>query len=397
MVDYLRRTWAEIDLDAITENFALLRGRLAPGCRTMAVVKADAYGHGDGPVALALEQAGADWFAVSNINEGISLRRQGIARPILILGYTPPELAGQLASQRLAQAVVGLDYARELSQGAVAAGVEGDCHMAVDTGMSRIGFFAQKGHEAQAAQEMVAACRLPGLKAEGVFTHFAVADEGAQDSKDYTQAQYDCLCETIRLVEEAGIRFPLRHCCNSAGALCHPQWGMEMARLGIVLYGIAPSDDCQGLAPLRPAMSLRSVVTRVKEIGPGVSVSYGRHYTAQEPRMVASVAVGYADGYRRAWSGKAHVLIHGRPAPVLGSVCMDQMMVDVTHIPGVAPGDVVTLAGRDGQAEITLAQLAALDGSIPYETACLVTRRVPRVYLRRGQPVEVKDFFFPTF
>ena len=276
MVDYLRRTWAEIDLDAITENFALLRGRLAPGCRTMAVVKADAYGHGDGPVALALEQAGADWFAVSNINEGISLRRQGIARPILILGYTPPELAGQLASQRLAQAVVGLDYARELSQGAVAAGVEVDCHMAVDTGMSRIGFFAQKGHEAQAAQEMVAACRLPGLKAEGVFTHFAVADEGAQDSKDYTQAQYDCLCETIRLVEEAGIRFPLRHCCNSAGALCHPQWGMEMARLGIVLYGIAPSDDCQGLAPLRPAMSLRSVVTRVKEIGPGVSVSYGR-------------------------------------------------------------------------------------------------------------------------
>ena len=396
MADYLRRAWAEIDLDAITYNFHLLRGRLAPGCKTLAVVKADAYGHGDGPVARALEAAGADWFAVSNLNEALSLRRQGITRPILVLGYTPPELAAVLSSQRIAQAVVGPDYAQALSQAAVAAGVEVDCHMAVDTGMSRIGFYAQGGREAEAAREIAAASRLPGLTPQGIFTHFAVADEGAADSQAFTQGQYDCFCETIRLAQQEGVTFPLRHCCNSAASLLHPQWGLDMVRLGIVLYGAAPSAHCQGQAALHPAMSLRAVVSRVQQIGPGAAVSYGRHYTAPEPRQVATLAVGYADGYRRAWSGKAHVLLHGRVAPVLGSVCMDQMMVDVTGIPGVAPGDVATLAGRDGQAQITLDQLAAWDGSIPYEVACLVTRRVPRVYLREGRQVEAKDFFLPT-
>ena len=391
-MDYLRRAWAEVDLDAIVHNFGVMKARLAPGCRTMAVVKADAYGHGDGPVAGALQQAGADWFAVSNYVEGVSLRAQGIVRPILILGYTPPELAGELAARALSQALVDGEHARALSAAAVAAGVTVDCHVTVDTGMTRIGFFAQQGREEQAAAEIATACALPGLSCTGIFTHFSSADETAEDAQAFTARQFDTLMGTIAALERRGVRFALRHCCNSASALCHPERGLEMARLGIVLYGLAPSADCAGMADLRPAMRLRAAVTRVQAVEPGAQVSYGRRYTAGEPRVIASLSVGYADGYRRRHADGGRVLLHGRFAPVVGTVCMDQMMVDVTGIEGVRPGDAATLAGRDGGECIPMEELAAREGSIPYETACLVGRRVPRVYIQGGRQTAAADY-----
>ncbi len=395
-MDYLRRTWAEIDLDAIAHNFHELKKRLSPGCRTMAVVKADAYGHGDGYVSRALQREGAHWFAVSNINEAISLRRQDVTKPILILGFTPPELAGMLAAMTITQTVYSSEYAKELSKAAQAQRVRLDCHIKVDTGMSRIGFYAQHGHEAEAAREIAAACALPNLDCQGIFTHFACADEYSPDSEAFTHSQFHTFQRVIQLLEEQGIHFSLRHCCNSAAALTYPQYHLDMVRLGDVLYGLDPSQECVGKADLRPAMSLYAIVTMVKKLEAGVALSYGRRFSTQRPTVVASVAIGYADGYRRNFTNKGHVLVHGHKAPIIGSVCMDQLMVDVTDIPNVKSGDVVTLLGKEGDLSISLDDFAAINNTINYEECCLIGRRVPRVYMRDGKEIAAIDYVIST-
>ncbi len=392
-MDYLHRTWAEIDLDCIRHNFQELKKRLSGDCLTMAVVKADAYGHGDGFVSRTLQAEGADWFGVSNINEAISLRRQEVKKPILILGFTPPELTGELDRLSLSQTVYSLDYAKALSEAAARQGIQVDCHIKVDTGMSRIGFYAQRGQTVQAAEEIAQACALPGLCCTGIFTHFACADEYNPDSTAYTEGQFRAFQETLALLEAKGLRFALRHCCNSAGALAYPQMHLDMVRLGVVLYGLNPSAECAGMADLHPAMSLYTTVTMVKELEQGVAVSYGRRYAAGEGgRQIASIAVGYADGYRRSFTNRGRVLLHGRYAQVTGSVCMDQMMVDVTGIPKVQPGDRVTLLGTDGENQITLDDFAAVNGTINYEECCLIGRRVPRVYIEGGRETAVVDY-----
>ncbi len=391
MTDFFKRTWAEIDLDALAHNYRQIRAAIAPGAKMMCVVKADAYGHGVERIAPCLQELGADWFAVSNLEEAVHLRGCGVERPILILGYTPPEHAAALVRYRITQALLSLAYARRLSAAAQKAGVTVRVHVKLDTGMSRVGFVYQRPERDGAAlDEVAAACALPGLHAEGIFTHFAVSDEGAE-GRPFTLEQFDAFTHAIDMLGGRGISFALRHCANSGAILAYPETHLDMVRPGIIQYGLAPSEKLADAMRLRPVMALRSVVSQLKVVQPGTTLSYGREYTAPALAKVATIPVGYADGYQRVMAGKASVLVRGMRAPLAGRVCMDQMMADVSAVPGVEEGDTVTLFGRDGDAEITVDELSRFAGTISYELVCLVTKRVPRVYLRGGAVQEILD------
>lgn len=386
-MEFEKRCWAQIDLDQLERNLAVIR-RQAPGCQIMAVVKADAYGHGDAVVAAALEAAGADQFAVSGFAEAMRLRRSGVTRPVLVLGYTNPQRAAMLAITSICQCVYSLEYAQALSAAAVREKVTVPVHLKIDTGMGRIGFAVRDDME-EALSQILQAAALPGLRIEGVFTHFAVSDCAAADDVAYTRHQYDLFCEAIRRMEAAGIRVGLRHCCNSGAIFMRPDMEMDMVRAGIILYGYQPSCDvpCPGLAP---ALSIKAVVSLVKQIKAGDDVSYGRIYRADHELTVATVTIGYADGYQRALSNCGVISIHGKPARVIGRVCMDQLMVDVTGIAGVKLGDIATVFG--GGAADTLDEVAAKCHTINYEILCDIGRRVPRVYLRGGKPISVTNY-----
>lgn len=390
MKEILRLTWAEIDLDAAAHNFEVVRAAIRPGVKLCAVIKADAYGHGAVRMAKEYEALGVDWFAVSNLEEALQLRLSGITTPILVLGYTPAEEAKNLAARQISQCVYSLEYARELSHYARAAGVTVRAHLKIDTGMSRLGFYFQEiGRDAAAVEEVKAACALPGLYPEGIFTHFAVSDGGARGDA-FTMRQFGCFKEMLEILEQAGIRFDVRHCANSAAVFDYPLSHLDMVRAGIVIYGLSPSADLRANADLRPCLALKSVVSHIKTVKPGATISSGRNYTAAAERRVATVPVGYADGYPRSLSPSdgrpsASVLIHGTRCPILGRICMDQLMADVTAVQDVRVGDLVTLIGRDQNETVTPEELAALEGTINYEVVCGISKRVPRVYLRAGQ------------
>ncbi|MBD9185063.1 MAG: alanine racemase [Clostridiales bacterium] len=368
-----------IDLDAIEGNLDAVREKT--GKLVMAVIKADAYGHGAVQVARRLEKKCA-FFGVSSILEAMELRQAGISIPILILGYTPVRAFPTAVKQGIRPTIFHYDDAAALSRAAVEAGVCAPFHFAVDTGMSRIGF--------QATREDAAVCAriaaLPGLRAEGLFSHFATAD-----CADLTRArqQAELFAAFDGYLKELGVEIPIRHLDNSAGLMnfCSPY---EMVRSGIVTYGMYPSDEVDPtLLGLTPALSWVSRVTHIKLLPPGRQISYGGTCTTTAPTMVATVPVGYADGYRRSLSGRFYVLIHGKRASILGRVCMDQMMVDVTAIPETALGDPVTLVGADGPERITVEQIAAAADSFNYEFVCGISRRVPRVYRSGGQKISV--------
>ena len=386
-MEFEKRCWAEVNLDRLEENLAHIRQK-APNSRVMCVVKADAYGHGDAAVATALEAAGADQFAVSGFAEAMRLRRAGVIHPVLVLGYTNPQRAGMLSANSVRQCVYSEEYARALSAAAQAAGVTVKVHIKLDTGMGRIGFAVRDDMDA-AVRQIAAVTRLPGLLAEGIFTHFAVSDSAAGDDRAYTDAQYALFTEALDRLEAEGVTFMLRHCCNSGAIFTRPEMHLDMVRAGIILYGYGPSCDVPCPA-LQPALTVKAVISHVKRLPAGDAVSYGRTYKADTDRVVATLALGYADGYQRALSDKGVVTIHGRPAPVIGRVCMDQTMVDVTDIPGVKQGDVATIFGV-GAAD-SLDDIAEKCGTIHYEILCDIGRRVPRVYLRGGEQIRVTDY-----
>lgn len=366
-----------IDLDAIEANLDAVRQKT--GKLVMAVIKADAYGHGAVQVARRLEKKCA-FFGVSSILEAQELRQAGISIPILILGHTPVEAFPIAVTQGIRPTIFHYEDAAALSRAAVKAGVTAPFHFAVDTGMSRIGFQAT----AEEAETCVKIAALPGLKAEGLFSHFATAD-----CADLTRAraQADLFARFDALLKERGVNIPIRHLDNSAGLMnfCSPY---EMVRSGIVTYGMYPSAEVdQSLLALTPALSWVSRITHIKLLPPGREISYGGTCTTTAPTMVATIPVGYADGYRRSLSGKFHVLIRGRRAPILGRVCMDQLMVDVTGIPDAALGDRVVLIGTSGNESITVEQIAQAADSFNYEFVCGISRRVPRVYRSGGQNV----------
>lgn len=384
-MDFFKRTWAEIDIDALLHNFKIIREHTLG--HIYAVVKADAYGHGAAVVAPIFEKAGADGFAVSNIEEAVELRRNDIKKPILILGYTPARYAAELANSGIIQTVYSLDYASELSKEASAHGVTVLCHLKADTGMSRLGFDCRDG-ELSDKHDMLAACSLSNLSIKGIFTHFATADRDNDPNAVFTNAQYDRFCGICRFLEKNGVVLEEKHCCNSAGLMLHNDKHMTLSRPGIILYGLTPSAGLSPVFELKPAMSFKSTVSFVKKIKSGDTVSYGRNFTADRDMTVATVAAGYADGYPRALSGKADVLIHGKRAEILGNVCMDQLIVDVSRIDNVSEGDEVVLFGNGLPVEET----AALCSTVNYELVCGVSRRVPRVYIKNGEPVKVADY-----
>lgn len=379
-MDFLKRTWAEIQLDALAHNFRQIRGCVGDGCKIMAVVKADGYGHGDQRVSQVFQQEGADWFAVSNIEEAMSLRQGGITKPILVLGFTPADKAAQLCANRISQTVFSLDYAQSLSQQAAAAGVMVDCHVKLDSGMGRLGFLCEPEDFDRSLKQIVQITGLPGLDCTGIFTHFACADEANPDSDRYTLRQFDQFERMVQALEEKGVSFLLHHCCNSAATMRFPQMHLDMVRPGVILYGLSPTPDCAGLLDLIPAMSLKSTVAMVKKVVAGAQISYGRTFTTQKPTVLATVPIGYADGYRRTHSNQAHMAVREQLAPVVGTVCMDQLMLDVSQIPGVKAGDLVTIFGVDGSCRVPIEDLAQDEKSVHYEVMCLIGKRVPRVY-----------------
>lgn len=386
--DIIKRTWAEIDLDAAKSNFQEIRSRIGDA-KICCVVKADGYGHGAQRLAQLYSELGADHFAVSNIDEALELRECGIEEPILVLGYTPVAMAEKLAEGGIAQAVYGLDYAKDLSAFCVKSGVSVDVHIKVDTGMSRIGFMCQSFPEDQRSiDEIAEACELPGLNPRGIMAHFAVSDEGAA-GEEYTLRQLEAFKYTVRALRERGVSFELIHHANSGAAEFYPDSHLSMVRAGIILYGLDPNPALASDFNLKPLMTLKSSVAFVKKLRKGSSVSYGRTFVADRDMVVATVPIGYADGYFRAISQKGFMSIKGKKAKILGRICMDQTIIDVTDIADVKIGDEVTVFSGNTENAPTADDLAEFAGTINYEIICAVSKRVPRVYLRDGEVVDV--------
>ena len=370
------RVYASLDMNAVETNFENMRNNLSPGTKMIAVVKADAYGHGAVPIARMMQKKDYIWgFAVATVEEADELRTNGIRKPILILGYVFPEDYETLVKKDIRPAVFTLKMAEELSHAAEKYNRILPIHLAVDTGMTRIGF----RHPKESLEEMIQISQLPNLKIEGMFTHFARADEA---DLSYAKQQYETYQEFVNIMEKAGIEIPIKHCNNSAGILWHRDGDLDAVRPGITIYGVYPSDEVVNPGvKLKSVMGLKSHISHIKEVEKGIPVSYGGTFvTTRDMTKIATIPVGYADGYPRALSNKGSVLIHGQRAKILGRVCMDQFMVDVIEIPDVQTGDEVTLMGKDGDDCISVEELSDLSGRFPYEFLCCISKRVPRVY-----------------
>lgn len=382
MESTLRRTWAEIDLDALCHNYEALRRRIGPQVKFLGVVKADAYGHGAVQVSKTLQELGADYLAVSSIDEAMELRENDVTMPILILGHTPKEQVGRLIDCRITQAVTCEAKALEYSEEAARHGGTLKIHIKVDSGMSRLGYLCAGEHFESGVEGICRACRLPGLEAEGIFTHFAVSDEPDADSGEYTRQQFALFTRVIDEAEKRlGRRFPIRHCANTGAVACYPETFLDMVRPGLLLYGYG--DFAQGL-DLRPVMTLKTTVSTIKVYEPGTSVSYGRIFKTERRTRIGVVPYGYADGFFRSLSNKCSLMTAEGPAPQRGKICMDMCMIDLTELPGVEVGDEVEIFGKRNPVET----LAAAAGTIPYELTCAVSRRVPRVYFKNGREIE---------
>ena len=372
-------TWAEIDLDAIAFNAASLKARAGGEAELMVAVKANAYGHGAVPVARAAMEGGATRLAVHRTAEGVQLRQAGITAPILIMGYTLPAESERVVRWGLTPTVNSRLQAESLSAAAVARGNPLPVHVKVDTGMGRYGLLPD-----EVLDFVRFLSKLPGLVLEGLYTHHAVADLA---DKTFTRHQFSIYMNVVKRLEEAGFAFPLKHVANSATTLDLPGMALDMVRCGIALYGLRPSDEVEPAIPLRPALILKSRVARVRTLPAGASVSYGRTYTTDKPTRVALIPVGYGDGYHRILSNRGAVLIRGQRAPIVGRVCMDQFVVDVSHIPAVQLHDEVVLIGRQGEEHIPAEEVARWAETINYEVTTGLSPRVTRIYLRGGREI----------
>lgn len=373
-------TWAEVDLGAIAHNARLLKNCAGSGCELMVAVKANAYGHGVIPVSRAALRGGASRLAVSRTEEGVELRRAGIEAPILLLGYTLPSESDAIVHWNLTATVNSRPQAEALSDAAAARGKAVPIHVEVDTGMSRYGLLP-----GEALEFVRLLTHLPGLVLEGLYTHFAVAD---RSDKAFTREQFDVFQTVVRQLEASGFSFPLKHVSNSAATIDLPGMALDMVRCGIALYGLRPSAEVDPRVALKPVLTLKSRVARVRTLPAGASISYGRTYVTEGPTRVALIPVGYGDGYHRLLSNRGAVLIRGKRAPIVGRVCMDQFVVNVSDIPGVRLHDEVVLIGRQGEGSISTEEVARWAETINYEVTTGLMPRVTRVYLRQGRVVE---------
>lgn len=384
-----QRAWTEIDLGAIRDNMLHMKENIARDTKILAVIKTDGYGHGSVPIAKMLEKMDFIFgYAAATYEEAHVLREAGIKKPILILGYTFPYCYENLAREEIRPAIYREDMTEQLAEAAKRAGKKIKVHIKVDTGMGRIGITPDE----DGLKFVKCVMEHPELEVEGIFTHFAKSDEADKTSANHQLELFKNFIDRVQT--ELGLEIPVKHCSNSAAILEMPQANMDMVRAGITTYGLYPSDEVKkDIVPLRAAMSFYSHIVYCKTIHPGQSVSYGGLFTATKDTRVATIPVGYGDGYPRSLSGKGYVLIHGKKAQILGRVCMDQFMVDISGIPEAAEGDKVTLLGSDGSEQITAEELGALSGRFNYEFVCDLGKRIPRVYKENGEITEVKDYF----
>ena len=382
MESTLKRTWAEVDLDALAHNYERIRRHVGEKTKLLGVIKADAYGHGAVPVAKELEALGASYLAVSNIDECEEVRRGGVTLPVLMLGFTPADQAERILELDMTQAVQSLDIAKAFSAAAVKCGKKMKVHIKLDTGMGRLGFLCDEEHFDESLQDILAALELPGLDVEGVFTHFCVADEEGEENVAFTRTQYERFLRMIDAAEvRSGFHFRLRHCCNAGGIVCYPEWAGDMVRCGIILYGSGSLAEKMGMEPV---MSLKTRVATVRDLAPGTSVSYGRTYFTERESRIAVLPIGYADGLHRTLSNRMEVLTPYGRAKQVGRICMDMCMIDVTDLPEVKSGDEVEIFGKN----VLCAEDAGKCGTIPYELLCAVSKRVPRHYFLHGKRVD---------
>ncbi len=383
-MDFVKRTWAEISLDAIAHNFHEIEKKVDGRAKICCVIKADGYGHGAVELAHIYERLGADFFAVSNIDEGIEIRTSGVKLPIVILGYTPVRDAQRLAQYNISQAVFSLDYAKALSAQCAEYGCVCKIHIKCDTGMSRIGFMCQQfPRDEYSIKEIYEACSLTNLQLEGLFTHFCVSDE-TEEGREFTTKQFNNFYHVKTELERLGLKIPVVHCSNSGAIEDYDNTYCDMVRAGIILYGLAPSPKLCGKLDLQPAMTLKTTIAYVKNLKAGADISYGRTFTAEKDMKIATVPIGYADGFVRQNAKEGYMLVNGRRAKIVGRICMDQTMLDVTDIADVKIGDEVIVFGTGGHGEPTADTIAENTETINYEVVCLVGKRVPRIYYKNG-------------
>lgn len=380
------RVCANINLDALENNVKEIRRVIKDDTKLMCVIKADGYGHGARKMAMELDKMGADWFAVATADEGVELRNSGVEKPILILGFTYPDQYDDLIKYNITPTVITYDNAKELSDYAAKKNAVLDIHVKLDTGMSRIGIMIDD----QTVDVLIKMSQLGNVRIQGIFTHFACADER---DKSITYRQIEKYNRVIGELEGRGLHIPIKHASNSAGIMQFPEANMNMVRAGIILYGLYPSEDVdKSILDLQPVMELKSHVAYMKEIDAGLGISYGLTYVTKRRSKIATITVGYGDGYPRQLSNRGRVLIKGQSAPIVGRICMDQFMVDITDLENIEEGDEVTLVGRDGSEFISVEEVADMVGSFNYEFICVIGRRIPRVYLRNNKPVEMINY-----
>lgn len=381
------RVFAEINIDYIEDNLKAIKEYVGYDKEVMVVIKADGYGHGAIPIAKYLFEAGINSIGVATINEAIALRKDGIDIPIVILGYSPEEEYSSLIEFDIIQTVYKYSMVKGISDVASKLGKNAKIHIKIDTGMTRLGFYPND----ETIELLVEMCKLPNLDIEGIFTHFAKADEA---DRSYTLEQIKTFNTFIDKLEKKGIQISKIHASNSAGLMGYKEAHYNIVRAGIALYGLYPSDQMdQSVITLKPSLSLKSNIIFLKDVESGVAVSYGGTYITKERCKIATIPVGYGDGYPRSLSSKGRVLIRGQYAPIIGRICMDQFMVDVTQIEGVSEGDEAVLIGSQGDKNIPVEEIAAIDGTINYEIVCQLGKRIPRVYFKDGKVVNTVDYF----
>lgn len=389
-MEYLKRTWADISLDNLQHNYKEIRSRLSSDCRFLGVVKADAYGHGAVPVSRYLTELGAEYLAVSNIEEAVQLRQGGIRGPILILGYTPAVYAEQLARLGLRQEIHSLEYARQLNERLKGSNRRLRIHLKLDTGMSRLGFFAY--HCEKTVDEIKEVSQMEHLIIEGIFTHFPVADSIDGADENFTRTQFERFMAMLSTLKGAGIEPQIRHCCNSGATIQFPEYALDMVRPGLATYGVLPCSDLRGMINLKPVMQLRSTIFQIRDFDPLITVSYGRTYTTLDPTKIAVVGLGYADGLSRSFSGNISFLLHGKRVPQIGRICMDMCMVDISRVPDAKVGDVVTIFGTDGEERIDVDDMTNRLRTVPYELLCSINKRIPRIYMDGENETEILQY-----
>ncbi len=388
-----RRAWAEVNLDAIENNIKQIRKYVRPETKILAAVKANAYGHGYAQVARTLVKNGVDYLGVACMDEAIQLRQSGFRCPILILGYTDPNEIAQLVKEDITAACYSYEMASLISRAAVKQDKRAKIHLKIDTGMSRLGFKYNEddANNQQSVDTIYKIAVLPNLDIEGIFTHFSAAD--SDDA--YTELQFSRFEAVCNRLKDSGLNIPIKHCCNSAALIKYPKMHMDMVRPGIILYGEKPASDFDcGRVSLKPAMQLKARVTHIKELEPGVSVSYGRKFNTEKKTKLITVSIGYGDGYSRTLSGKAQAIVNGTICNLAGNICMDQCMIDATAVNTINIGDEVILFGKSDDIELPVESLAEKMGTINYEILCLIGKRIPRIYIQNGSVQNINNNLF---